>query len=157
MAGLHGDHLTACISFYPPTDFQVSRYRKEAPEKHSAALPPSVSKFFDRCYLVAGTDRADPTVSPVEQDTSKFPPHVWLTCATGDTLYHDGEKFIDKLVKEGHPDARFHKITGEGHAFDKIAKSGTPTFEKKTEVYNAAMQMVQDSWKDTNQRQGAKL
>lgn len=157
MAGLHGDHLTACISFYPPTDFQVSRYRKEAPEKHSAALPPSVSKFFDRCYLVAGTDRADPTVSPVEQDTSKFPPHVWLTCATGDTLYHDGEKFIDKLVKEGHPDARFHKITGEGHAFDKIAKAGTPTFEKKTEVYNAAMQMVQDSWKDTNQRQGAKL
>jgi uncharacterized iron-regulated protein len=32
---------------------------------------------------------------------------------------NEDKRFIEKLQSEGHPDAKFMSIEGEGHAFDK--------------------------------------
>lgn len=149
VAALHGDHVSSVVAFYPPTNFTIARQdKKPPPEKHAHALPPSVTKFFDEAYTLPGVDRADPLISPLKADPKSFPRHVWLGCATGDTLYNDGKELIDKLKAAGHPNAEFLSIPAEGHGFDKVAKNGTERREKTLQAYNAAFDVVEKSWAD---------
>lgn len=147
-SSLHGPRLSACIAYYPPTDFAVPRGSKIAPEKHSAALPPWIARFFDLCYLVpGGVERDDPLVSPVHQgDVQRFPRNVWITAATGDTLFHDGRKMVEHLQEGGHKNAVFWEVKGEGHGFDKVAKEGSERAGKTRETFERAVEFVRESW-----------
>lgn len=160
---LHGASLTSCIAFYPPTNFTVGRARKQAPKKHAAALPPWIAQFFDRSYIVAGSDRGDPLISPLLAEASSFPRNVWVTCARGDTLYNDGKAIVEHLKSDAPTErpirAEFHNVNGEGHGFDKVARKGTERGKKKDEAFKLAIDFVKSSWGGNQgvERAGAKL
>ncbi|CAO1630263.1 unnamed protein product [Sympodiomycopsis kandeliae] len=148
-AALHGDHITSVVAFYPPTSFAIPReQRKPAPQKHSGALPPSLTKFFDEAYCPIGIDRSNPLISPLMASPESFPKHVWVCCAAGDGLWHDGKALVEKLEAAGHSDAEFLNIDAEGHGFDKVAKNGTERGSKKNLAYRNASDFITRSWND---------
>lgn len=91
-----------------------------------------------RCLLRKETDLADPLLSPYFATTSNYPNVVSISTGTGDSLYYDGETLINKLIQEGHPNARFTPLEGLGHAF-----------EPKSSIYtimNDFITTIRDSW-----------
>ena len=149
VSALHGDHVSSVAAFYPPTNFTIPRHQKKPPpEKHAHALPARVTKFFDEAYVIPGIDRGDPLISPLKASPDSFPRHVFISCATGDTLWNDGKELIDKLNSAGHPHAEFLSIPAEGHGFDKVAKEGSERRKKTTQAYNASFDALEKSWTD---------
>lgn len=122
----------------------------EAPEKEhdsGVVIPPFVRRFFYRCLVVDHPKGlSSPRISVSYQPTSSFPPHVSLACGRADALYSPAEELVARLKREGHPDAAFLSLEREAHAFDKQAKSGTKSGERKERMYEAAFETIKRSY-----------
>lgn len=154
---LHGHAVRSVAVFYPPCNFSINRENRKPPlEKHAHAIPLSVAKMFDASYILStvDVDRKHPLISPIYADPKTFPPVVWLCCARGDTLYHDGKKLMDNLKSAGHSDVEFHDVLGEAHAFDKVNRAGSPTAQKTNDAYKAAYEAIERSWKASSPSSG---
>lgn len=143
-----GERLCAVAAIAPPADFRIESGPRVAPEKHARALPPWASRYFDACYLITAADRSDPRLSPVCASLSKG--HlatrgtVFIATGTGDTLYQGGRTCIDNLAKQGHKNAVFRPIPGEGHGFEKAL--GGPTRVTAMSVFDDIVGCVRASW-----------
>ncbi|EPQ28751.1 uncharacterized protein PFL1_03554 [Pseudozyma flocculosa PF-1] len=136
----------ACI--YPPCDFTVpiGTSPVACPKPRSGfPLPPWMSRLFNACYILPGTDRADPRLSPIKAAASDFPDTVFIACGNGDTLYDGGKRTIEKLQRDGHKRAEFMHIENEGHGFDKMARH-PESKRNKQQMYDRLYQVIQESW-----------
>lgn len=174
-----------------------STFRSGFALDHKAVL------FSESCYLLDNVNREDPRLNPMYAETKNFPGRILLVCGTGDPIYvsrheeverrgskeggfspflffsiqqNEDKRFIEKLQSEGHPDAKFMSIEGEGHAFDKreceedfegrfsqllslilsfsllssVPKPGVSE-KYKEEAYEALCQCIEKGWADQTQ------
>lgn len=123
-------NLRTIVSFYPPTDFRITREEKKATNpKPEYNLPPLLTNLFDESYLSAEhttckLDFSDPYLSPMAASDDllrdAYPQSMILYTCEYDMLNAEGVAFgerlkaapISKTVKGG-------LIHGVPHAFDK--------------------------------------
>lgn len=119
--------LLAIVSFYPPTDFRISRADKRGtnrgPEKN---LPPMLTNLFDESYIHPedAIDLTDPYLSPAAASDKllqdAYPEDVVLYTCEYDMLNAEGFAFGERLAGE-----TIGKMVHGGliekvpHAFDK--------------------------------------
>ena len=85
------------VAFYPPTDLSTDPERKIAPDKNGKPIPSIVARFFDKCYVPAGNDLKDPSISPAFAPPENFPNEmIFITCA-GDSLALEAEQLADRI------------------------------------------------------------
>jgi len=118
--------LKCLVSFYPPTDFRISRDEKRVtnikPEKN---LPPSLANLFDESYLSpTSINLADPYLSPAAAPTSflkaAYPQDIILYTCEYDMLNAEGIAFGTRLASpEISKTVHGGLIKEVPHAFDK--------------------------------------
>lgn len=122
--------IKTIISFYPPTDFRITRDEKKATNpRPEFNLPPMLTNLFDESYLspehtTCELDFSDPYLSPAaatdEQLAAAYPQSMILYTCEYDMLCAEGVAFgsrlkappLNKSVKGG----LIHAVP---HAFDK--------------------------------------
>lgn len=92
--------------------------------------------------MLPAQSRSDPRISAIFAPVESFPKHVLLACGDADDLYNPGMKFIENLKEAGHKDAEFVGLRYEAHGFDKMAKEGTESAEKKHHLYAGIASMI---------------
>lgn len=142
-AYLGPDKIKAVVGFYPSVD--LTKQPPAAPETKflsGIALSPKLRALFYEAYVPAGEPLANPRISAAYAQTDAFPKHVLVVCGNADVLYTPCEDFVNRLKKDGHPDAEFVGVEFENHGFDVGARDGTETGEKKDKVYKAAVDLI---------------
>lgn len=146
-----GKKICAVATIAPPTDFRQSARPKLAPQpNHPRALPRKVTLFFDRCYLIPNIDRANPTLSPVTCNMQKGQLDcklVYIAAGKGDTLHNDGYNVIESLKRQGHQNAIFCGVPGEGHGFEKAFGKGEQK-QKALAVFDDIVKLIKATWQD---------
>ncbi|PBP18113.1 lipase [Diplocarpon rosae] len=118
--------ICAIVSFYPPTDFRLSRAQKRctnpAPEKN---LPPMLTNLFDQSYMPdCDVDLADPYLSPAaasDRDlAAAYPEDIVLYTCEYDMLNVEGIAFGKRLTSPAvNKTLHGGLIKAVPHAFDK--------------------------------------
>jgi acetyl esterase/lipase len=98
--------LGAIVSWYPPTNYTVSRAeRNKTNAKPEAGLPTYLTSLFDRSYLHPPGCESDILVSPAlatdEQLTRALPPDIWIYTCEYDDLCDEGRRFAERLNELG--------------------------------------------------------
>jgi acetyl esterase/lipase len=120
--------IRCIISFYPPTDFRITREEKRATNpKKEKNLPPMLTNLFDESYMGPDADKIDvhdPYLSPAAaSDTvlrEALPDNIVIYTCEWDMLNAEGVAFGERLQDEN-----IGKIVKGGlikevvHAFDK--------------------------------------
>ncbi|TVY45709.1 AB hydrolase superfamily protein [Lachnellula occidentalis] len=119
-------NLRAIVSFYPPTDFRISRKDKRVtnpvPEMN---LPPMLTNLFDESYMKSHTiDLADPYLSPAagsdELLKAAYPQEIILYTCEYDMLNAEGIAFGERLSgPEVGKTVHGGLVKEVPHAFDK--------------------------------------
>ena len=101
----------------------------------------------DKAYFLKSDDRVNPKASPTLMDLKTFPKTVFISVGDADLLYNESKEFIEKLNKDGHPDAVMLTMEGEGHAFDKEATNEIA--QKNVKEFDEAMiEAIKRGWKN---------
>lgn len=138
------DSVAGLISFYGNADM-TSSY--PAPDVKNfdggVVIPDRMRRFFYKCYILPGQDRADTRLSPAKAESGRWPKHVLMACGTADSLYVSAQLVVEQLEKVGHGDAEFLSIEREAHGFDKGTKPGSVNEERKNLMYEKAFELVE--------------
>lgn len=129
------------LAFYPPVDIAKPPAAKTAPEPARRPLPNFVATMFNDSYAPAGTDRAQPRISPLHGDAARFPDNVLIITCGGDNLAEEGEELARSIAKAGKHVLQ-RRMEGCDHAWDKEAEKGSVQEEKKDEAYGLAVEML---------------
>ncbi|TVY24927.1 AB hydrolase superfamily protein [Lachnellula hyalina] len=119
--------LRAIVSFYPPTDFRISRQEKRVtnpvPEMN---LPPMLTNLFDDSYIhpTSSIDLADPYLSPAAGSDqllrAAYPQDIILYTCEYDMLNAEGIAFGERLSgPEVGKTVHGGLVKEVPHAFDK--------------------------------------
>lgn len=118
--------IRALVSFYPPTDFRISREEKRVTNiKPEMNLPPMLANLFDESYLgQPSINVADPYLSPAAATTellkAAYPEDIVLYTCEYDMLNKEGIEFGERLAGKGiQKTVHGGLIKGVPHAFDK--------------------------------------
>ncbi|KAG9245511.1 Alpha/Beta hydrolase protein [Calycina marina] len=119
--------IVCIVSFYPPTDFRLSRVEKRATNPVPAKnLPPSLTTLFDESYLCTtqGVDMSDPYLSPACASDdflrAAYPNDIVLYTCEHDMLNVEGVAFGERLAGSSiNKHLHGGLIKGVVHAFDK--------------------------------------
>ena len=135
------ERIKGVVAIYPSVDLT-----KQYPAPVKGILASRVSTFlrdiFYSSYVVPGQSHADPRISPILAPTASFPAHVFVACGSADALYDPAAKFIERLKEAGHGDAEFLGLESMAHAFDLHAKEGTEAGDKKRQMYDSVVAMI---------------
>lgn len=116
-----------------------------APERRfikDFVIHPIFRKLFYGSYILSEQSRSDPRISPIFAPTESFPKFVYLACGNADSVYDPSVRFVERLREAGHSEANFVGVEHEAHSFDKRAKEGTESAERKDKVYAGAIDMI---------------
>jgi acetyl esterase/lipase len=118
--------IKCIVSFYPPTDFRISREEKRhtnpQPEKN---LPPMLTNLFDDSYIHPKicVDMTDPYLSPAAASDdflrAAYPDDIVMYTCEYDMLNAEGVAFGDRLANTVGKKLHGGLIRGVPHAFDK--------------------------------------
>jgi len=130
--------LTGLISWYPPTDYTITRPKRNATNpRPEAGLPRYLTSLFDQSYLHPPGCERDVLVSPAlasdEQLMRALPSHIWIYTCEYDDLCDEGRRFAERLhllgrdqdeefritTEGGRKIVRYEMIPGVPHAWDK--------------------------------------
>lgn len=155
-----GKKICAVATIAPPTDFRPEARPKLAPQpNHPRALPRRVTLFFDRCYLIPNIDRSNPILSPVTCNMQKGQLDcklVYIAAGKGDTLHNDGYSLIQSLKRQGHKNAIFCGVPGEGHGFEKAIGKGEQK-QKALAVFDDIVKLIKATWQESNSAEDTTL
>jgi len=107
--------FTAIVSWYPPTNYTISRAERNATNpRPEMGLPRYLTNLFDHSYLYPPSCERDILVSPAlatdEQLIRAFPRDIWIYTCEYDDLCEEGRQFAERLkmlgVKENSTTAR---------------------------------------------------
>ncbi|KAJ2984403.1 hypothetical protein NUW58_g6079 [Xylaria curta] len=133
--------IVALATFYPITDYTLSREERRATSvRPEATLPTSLTNLFDASYLFPpGLDRADPCLSPNKAPDEllikSIPTHVFFFTCEWDMLLHEGEILARRL--EDPPISKrmfYYMIRGVRHGWDKAPSPIKPP-QKSEKMY----------------------
>lgn len=118
--------IKCIVSFYPPTDFRISREEKRTtnpqPEKN---LPPTLTNLFDESYIdpKSSVDMTDPYLSPAAASDdflrAAYPDDIVMYTCEYDMLNAEGVVFGERLASTVGKRLHGGLIRGVPHAFDK--------------------------------------
>ena len=116
--------IRGIVSFYPPTDYTITRAQRRATcARADQNLPAVFTELFDDSYLQPPSlDLAHPWLSPGQAPTrmlEALPDDIVMFCCEWDMLREEGERFSDKLRKDLGKRVHHHTIAGVPHGFDK--------------------------------------
>lgn len=144
-SSLFGSKISAVACFYPKVDFTKRENQPERKQRSGIVLSPFLSYYFGSSYLVNEEDRFNPKCSPILLEASTFPKTVFVTTGNADLLFPEGKAFIQKLKEDGHQDAVFLEIDGEGHAWEKRPNC-KESQEKKEEALAGYVEAIKRGW-----------
>ena len=115
--------IRGIVSFYPPTDYTVTRAQRRATcARADQNLPAVFTELFDDSYLQPPSlDLAHPWLSPGQAPTrmlEALPDDIVMFCCEWDMLLAEGERFRDKLKNELGKRVHYHCVPGP-HGWDK--------------------------------------
>lgn len=142
--------IKGVFGIYPVVDIAQQYPAPESRFDGGRVVPRWMGKIFDGAYILPSQSNKDPLISCLHfnPEHHKFPNHVYLACGNADTLYTPIEKLAVKLKEVGVEDVVFRCVEFEAHAFDKVAKVGTVTWERKIRMYRDVVDMVR-KWVET--------
>lgn len=116
--------IRGIVSFYPPTDYTVTReQRRLTCTRADQNLPAVFTELFDDSYLQPPSlDLSHPWLSPGVAPThmlDALPNDIVMMCCEWDMLLAEGERFRDRLVKELGKNVHYHCVPGVPHGWDK--------------------------------------
>jgi acetyl esterase/lipase len=116
--------IRGIVSFYPPTDYTVTRaQRRQTCIRADQNLPAVFTELFDDSYLQPPSlDLAHPWLSPGVAPSSMLdvlPNDIVMMCCEWDMLLAEAERFRDRLVKELGKNVHYHCVPGVPHGWDK--------------------------------------
>lgn len=133
--------IRAIATWYPVTDYSVSRAEKRATcVKPEHALPPTMTNLFDGSYLYPGDLKmSHPWLSPArasdEELKEAIPENVLVYTCEWDMLQKEGEAFAKRLAAEPLSKTVHHRmIPGVPHGWDKSPDPLKPAVHTQ-EVY----------------------
>ncbi|KAF9892316.1 hypothetical protein FE257_002093 [Aspergillus nanangensis] len=139
------DTFRAVLAIYPSVAPFIDPATLTAPEAGGWPLPTFLLRFFKKAYIPAGVDARDLRIAPALADPARFPRNVLVITAGYDTLAKEAEKLARKLAEEDSTRKVVHERMEKcDHAWDKMAKRGTPQWECKDRAYGLAVEMLQD-------------
>jgi len=140
--------INSVVCAYPRVDF-VGPYKKQPVSEMRTGfeLTPWLMNLQDDAYLLNSDDKFNPKASPTLMDLKTFPKTVFISAGNADFLYHEGKDFIEKLNKDGHPDAVKSTMEGEGHGFDKVVNNEV-TQKNVKEFQDQMMEAIKRGWKN---------
>jgi len=145
-SSLNTSKISSVVCLYPKTNWVGPGKKQPNPNMRSGiVLTPFLTKYFDTSYILNEEDRLNPKASPILQDSNKFPKTVFIATGDADLLYYDGKDFIEKLQRDGHQDAVFLKVEGEGHTFEKHPNCKISE-DRKKETYEAMAEAIKRGW-----------
>jgi acetyl esterase/lipase len=116
--------IRGIVSFYPPTDYTVTRaQRRETCSRVDQNLPAVFTDLFDDSYLQPpALDLSHPWLSPgvaPDRMLQALPDDIVLFCCEWDMLLAEGERFRDRLQKDLGKRVHYHCVPGVPHGWDK--------------------------------------
>ncbi|CAD6884318.1 unnamed protein product [Tilletia controversa] len=148
--------ISSVSSAYPATDMRPDGERETAreplmkvdPSGNGAALPKGLTDWFTKAYLVhPETEAFDKRVSVTLIDQSDLPRHLLVATGEADSLFPEAKQFVEKMKEQGHPNACFLTLGGEGHGFDK--HPSTLMARLHTDALNMkVLENILAGWKD---------
>ncbi|KAF2198520.1 alpha/beta-hydrolase [Delitschia confertaspora ATCC 74209] len=116
--------IRGIVSFYPPTDYTVTRaQRRQTCTRADQNLPAVFTELFDDSYLQPPSlDLAHPWLSPgvaPESMLSQLPDDIVMFTCEWDMLLAEGERFRDRLRNDLGKRVHYHCIPGVPHGWDK--------------------------------------
>ncbi|KAF2745102.1 hypothetical protein M011DRAFT_495838 [Sporormia fimetaria CBS 119925] len=116
--------IRGIVSFYPPTDYTVTReQRRQTCVRADQNLPAVFTQLFDDSYLQPPTlDLSHPWLSPGKAPADMLqmlPNDIAIICCEWDMLLAEGERFRDRLKTELGKNVRYHCVPGVPHGWDK--------------------------------------
>lgn len=141
-SSLGPERIRCVIGIYPSVDLT---HEHKPPEKRidkGVSIPNSIRKFFYASYMLPGQSRSDPRISPIMAPVETFPKFVCLACGNADALHDPIMKLVGKLRESGHGEAESVSVDCQAHGFDKQAKDGTGSADKKQKIYDGAVDMI---------------
>ncbi len=141
-------HIAGIISWYPPTNYTLSRPERNATNpRPEAGLPGYLTSLFDQSYLHPSGCESDILVSPAlamdEQLTRALLRDIWIYTCEYDDLCDEGKKFAERLGK--FKIVRYNMIPGVPHAWDK-APNSLWVNEIAREKYHHAVMGLKELW-----------
>jgi len=125
-ASLPEHHVRAVVTWYPITDYTLSRAERRATSiRPDQTLPPALTTLFDSSYLFpADLDLSDPFLSPSratdQQLVEAIPHHVVFYTCEWDMLLREGEELAGRLAAEPiGKNVHYKMIEGVPHGWDK--------------------------------------
>jgi putative ergosteryl-3beta-O-L-aspartate hydrolase len=127
--------LRAVVSWYPPTDYTLTREQRRATCAKGAAidhqLPSVFTNLFDESYLHPPTmDLSNPLLSPgvaPPELLAELPNEIVLFTCEWDMLLSEGEKFKKRLEDEVGKTVHYQMIPNVPHGWDKAPNPIKPT------------------------------
>lgn len=141
-SSLGPERIKGVVAIYPSVDLTQKHVAPEKRILSGMTVPPFMRDIFYASYMLEGQPRSDPRISPIFAPVDSFPKHIYVACGDADDLYEPGMKFVERLREAGHTDAQFVGLRCEAHGFDKMAKEGTESAEKKDRIYADAVTMI---------------
>lgn len=138
------DTFRSLLAFYPVTDLSSDPALKSAPVAGGRVIPVTVARLFNRCYIPAALDKRDPRISPLFSQTNRFPKHVLMITADGDSLALEAEELAQKIKDLEGWHVVSQRMEKCSHAWDKSTRPGTPQYEAKERAYQLAVNMLNE-------------
>lgn len=137
--------VKAIVSWYPPTDYTVTReQRRMTCARPDQQLPAVFTSLFDESYLHPPTmDLASPYLSPGVASTPQLaglPEDIILYTCEWDMLLAEGERLRDRLLDMGK-NVIYHCVPGVPHAWDKAPNPLRPTPGVQEHYVNVCKEM----------------
>lgn len=133
--------IVALATFYPITDYTLSREERRASSaRPDATLPTSLTNLFDTSYLFPpGLDVSDPCLSPNKASdellSKSIPANVFFFTCEWDMLLKEGEDLARRLEQSPISKRMFyHMVRGVRHGWDKSPSPIKPP-HKSEKVY----------------------
>ena len=95
-------HIVGIMSWYPPTNYTLSRPERSATNpKPALGLPTTLTSLFDLSYLYPSGCENDVLLSPAlasdEQLARALPRDIWIYTCEFDDLCNEGKTFAERL------------------------------------------------------------
>jgi len=142
--------LVAVATWYPITDYTITRAERRASSKFpEKALPSTFTDLFDASYLYPpDLDVTDPYLSPSQASDDMLkrgiPPDVLFYTCEWDMLLREGADLAARLEKEPMgKKVKYTEIPGVPHGWDKGPSPIKPP-ERSEELYLECCQALKD-------------
>ncbi|KAL9581053.1 MAG: hypothetical protein Q9212_004125 [Teloschistes hypoglaucus] len=119
--------IVSIVSFYPVTDFRISRPSKRASSKRpEKSLPRIVTNLFDASYMPDPANVSSPFASPSAASDDMLRQalpfeNIAIYCCEWDMLHAEGTMFARRMEKLGKQ-VEHETIPEAVHAFDKLPR-----------------------------------